>query len=301
MNLCHNLNMKNKKASKGDANKETLGDYMKSLEAVTDYRLMPRAPVYVRLDMRAGHTFCRGLDKPFDMDFVETMQKTCAYLVEKTGAHIGYVQSDEISLVFEDTSKIPFEDRIFKIQSTFAAMAASVFTIFGLKTKLKDRIEKYFPVFDCRVMNVPAREDLVNALLWRENDAAKNSISMVAQSKYSHSKLQSKNSDDMRKMLAADFGIVFDADYPDYLRYGSYYKRVVYWKKLEPDDIAKTPKKQLDGMARDANGNYFVVRSRIARISFGRRLAEMPAEDRFNTVWQYEEPADLQQDENNEN
>ena len=111
-------------ASKGNANSWTLDDRMKEYEAVTTNRmLMNKVPVYARVDGRSFSSFCRGLDKPFDMAFVEVMQKTCAHLVEETNAALGYVMSDEISLVFLEASKVPFETRLFKLESVLAAIA----------------------------------------------------------------------------------------------------------------------------------------------------------------------------------
>ena len=66
---------KNKKASKGNANKRSLADRMKTYEAVTTgAALVERLPIYARIDMRAGHTWCRGLMKPFDSRYTDAMQ-----------------------------------------------------------------------------------------------------------------------------------------------------------------------------------------------------------------------------------
>ena len=47
------------------------------------------------------------MDKPFDMEFVAVMREVCKDLVKQTNAKLGYVQSDEISLAWEDMSKAP--------------------------------------------------------------------------------------------------------------------------------------------------------------------------------------------------
>ena len=63
---------------------------MKTYEAVTtEIRLIEKLPIYARIDMRAGHTWCHSLQKPFDQRYVEAMQKATAYVVEKTGAVMG--------------------------------------------------------------------------------------------------------------------------------------------------------------------------------------------------------------------
>lgn len=243
--------MSKKPVSKGNANKETLGDRLKAYENVqTERMLIARLPTYVRIDGRAFHTFCHGLIKPFDPVFVEIMKKTCAYLVEKTNAMCGYVQSDEISLAYESPEKMPFECRVFKIESSYAAMATSAFTLFGLETKLGEKIKKMMPTFDCRVFQVPSMSELANCFVWREQDCLKNSITTVALSKFGHSKLQNKNGDEKIKMLKKEFDYDFYKDTPiDFVR-GSYFRREPYMKELTEAEVSKISEKNRQTLRR---------------------------------------------------
>lgn len=85
----------------------TLGDRMKEYEMQSRTRLLRRTPVIIRLDGKAFHTLTRGLDKPFDRDFMEIMQKTMLSLCEQIqGCVLGYTQSDEITLVLIDYQRI---------------------------------------------------------------------------------------------------------------------------------------------------------------------------------------------------
>lgn len=167
---------------------ETLGDRMKAFEAITtSTTLMPHTPVYARIDGRAFHTFCRGFEKPFSRSFVTAMQETCKELVDKTGAIVGFVQSDEISLGWEDYTKAPFNGRLFKLQSVLASIASTAFVMHVMQTKsagdkLYDATVKYHPTFDCRVCNVPNMHELAMQFLFRSNDAVKNSCISMAQS-----------------------------------------------------------------------------------------------------------------------
>lgn len=220
---------------------ETLGTKLKRYESITtETRLIPTLPVCVRVDGRAFHTFCRGLNKPFDTDMVETMQETCRELVKETKAMLGYVQSDEITLVFECPEKMDFNGRLFKITSTIASQASVYFVLNAMQTKLKDKVIKEKPVFDCRVFQVPNLEVLAQCLLWRENDAAKNSVAMVAQANFSHSCLQGKTTSEMNEMLFQEKGINFN-DLPTYLKRGTYFKRVKVFKKLDEQTLNKIP------------------------------------------------------------
>lgn len=256
-------------ASKGNANRWTLDDRMKEYEAVTTNRmLMSRVPVYARIDGRCFHSFCRGLEKPFDQAFVEVMQKVCAYIVEETNAALGYVESDELSFVWTEASKVPFETRLFKLESTLAGMATSAFTLFGLKTKLKDKIERMMPHFDCRVCNLPNLDEAANMILFREQDCLKNSITMVALSRYSHNMLQGKNSVDKIRMLA-DVGIIYEHDIAEHLRLGSYYRRELYEKALSDEELARVPEKQ---RKLDENGKMVVTRSHVVQFRLGSPL-----------------------------
>lgn len=65
-------------------------------------------------------------------------------------------------------------------------------------------IIKYLPTkpladFDSRVFNIP-KDEVANYFHARQRDAVKNSVSMLAQSLYSHSELQNKNGSEMQEM-----------------------------------------------------------------------------------------------------
>ena len=65
--------------------------------------LMRRSNVIVRIDGCHFHNYCKGLQKPFDPTFIKTMQQTTKSLCENIqGCKIGYVESDEISLLLTD-------------------------------------------------------------------------------------------------------------------------------------------------------------------------------------------------------
>ena len=72
-----------------------LGERMKMYEHVWRQKLIRRMPVIIRVDGKAFHTFTKGLNKPFDDIFMDTMQATAEYLVrEIQGCKFAYVQSD---------------------------------------------------------------------------------------------------------------------------------------------------------------------------------------------------------------
>ena len=249
-------------------------------ETTTNIKLIEHIPVYIRFDMRCGHTFTRGLQKPFDPDFAWTMKEVTKHLHDKTNAFISYVQSDEISLCYLEPSKMPFETRLFKLESVLAGMASAAFCVYGSKTKLKDQIEKMMPHFDCRVCQLPNMSELANMFLFREMDCQKNSITLVALSKFSHKKLQNKNGLDKINMLKSEFGIDYLKDIPEDLRLGSYFHRELYDKILTDEEMAKIPVKH---RILDDNGNVVATRSRIVQFYLGKSLLEI--EDKVNTLF----------------
>lgn len=258
-------------ASKGNANRISLGDRMKEFEMVhTQTSLVPGIPVYVRIDGRSFHTFTRGLKKPFDPDFAWTMKETTKHLHDKTNAFISYVQSDEISLAYLEPSKMPFETRLFKLESVLAGMASAAFCIYGSKTKLKDRIEKFIPHFDCRVCQMPL-EEIPNMLLFRERDCLKNAITLESLEHFSNKQIHKKNSEEKIEMLKG-IGIDFSKDIDEDFRYGSWFRRVVFQKELDAETLAKIPEKQ---RKLDENGKMVVTRSEVRQTRFGMPLSKM--------------------------
>lgn len=234
---------------------EELGIRMKSFEyQTTCNKLIPQLPVIVRIDGRAFHTFCKGLTKPFSLQLVQTMQEVCKYLVEKTNAKLGYVQSDEISLCWDNLQLAPFNGKVYKIQSVLSSMATYKFIQYInnntpmavisssettdweiLNMKLCNGVS-----FDCRVFQVPNETELANYFVWRELDAVRNSVQMVAQANFSHKSLQGLDSKSLQNKLLVEKSINWN-NLPDELKRGSYYKRILVSKELDDEIWNKIP------------------------------------------------------------
>jgi len=222
---------------------DDFGDRMKKFESFeTSQCFMPMLPIVIRLDGRSFSDYTNGLEKPFDMAFRRAMLETTKRLVEETNAVMGYTQSDEITLVlYSDnmTSQTWFNGEKFKIVSCLASLCSVTL----------DRImHPYFcgmniiekpPTFDCRAYNVPSKMEAANALLWREMDAQKNSISTAARFYYSHKELDRKNSAQKVEMLLAR-GITFE-DYPDIFKRGAFVQRKKTIRKFTTNEIEFLP------------------------------------------------------------
>lgn len=200
--------------------KDALGDRMKKHEYVTRVSLPCRTYTIIRLDGKAFHTFTRGCKKPFDRDLMDCMQATALKLCQDIqNAKFGYTQSDEITLILTDfdernTSQW-FDGNLQKIVSVAAAIATAEFNKQWLKNSVADMWSssvEYPDVvhfiestksahFDARAFTVSDPWEAYNQCYWRQMDASKNSIQMVARSLYSHKELQNANSAKLQEMI----------------------------------------------------------------------------------------------------
>ena len=74
-------------------------------------------------------------------------------------------------------------------------------------------------MFDARAFILP-REEVCNYFIWRQQDATRNSIQMVAQSNFSHKELQGKSCNVLQCMLHEQKGINWN-DYSTVYKRGS--------------------------------------------------------------------------------
>lgn len=225
-----------------------LAERMKGYEKRNRYYLQRRMPVILRLDMRAGHSFTKGFERPFDEVFIKSMQETAQYLCENIqNCKLSYQQSDEITLLLVDYDKLNtdcfFDYRVDKLCSIAASMATMAFNnIFskyvkefdlelayndnGIDTEENRKLWEIYKkainkgaMFDARCFNIP-KEEVTNLIYWRQLDASRNSIQMVGQANFSHKELQNKSCNDIQDMLMIQKGINWN-DLPTYQKRGS--------------------------------------------------------------------------------
>lgn len=226
--------------------KTTLGDRMKNnYENISRYYLTRRMPIITRIDGKSFHTFTRGFKKPFDDILVKTMQETMKYLCENIqGCVLGYTQSDEISLVLVDYAELTtdawFGNNLQKMCSVSASMATLAFNKaftrnISKQSKrfyteyLEEKDASYIEtleiatnkgaMFDSRVFTIP-KEEVCNYMLWRQQDATRNSILSVGQANFSHKDLHGKSCNNIQDMLMTQKGINWN-DYATTLKRGS--------------------------------------------------------------------------------
>ena len=221
---------------------DMLGNRMKEYERRNQYWLQRRTPVAIRVDMKAGHSFTEGFQRPFDKIFVKSIQETAKFMCENIqGAVLSFQQSDEITIILQDYKTLTTDawfdyrtDKLCSIASSMATMAFNKFftknvNYFEMTHEHDDTINEYCTtlvnaaekgaMFDARCFNIP-KEEVCNLIYWRQLDATRNSIQMVGQANFSHKELQKKSCNMIQEMLFAEKGINWN-DYPTHLKRGS--------------------------------------------------------------------------------
>lgn len=222
----------------------SLEERMKEYERTANIHLTRRMPCIIRLDGVAFHTFTRGLKKPFDEVLVKTMMLTMQDLCKNIqGVVFGYTQSDEITLILQDYKKLDtsawFDKSVQKMVSVAAAKATMYFNknfydqcMLVACTNTEDandpELDEYVytlskkrnaACFDARVFCLPESE-VANCLIWRQQDAIRNSIQATAQANYSHKQLEGQSTKILKERLLVEKGIDWN-DFPLHLQRGS--------------------------------------------------------------------------------
>ena len=145
---------------------DELDTKMRVFETVCDFSVLPGIYMVARLD---GRSFTRltkedlCLETPFDVRFRDSMVATALHLMNCGFKFVyGFTESDEISLLFA------LEDNTFgrKIRKLISILAAETSAKFSL---LINRVAS----FDCRISQLPRKQDVVDYFRWRSEDAGR--------------------------------------------------------------------------------------------------------------------------------
>ena len=185
------------------------------------------------------------MKRPFDKFFHAAMLYTLEVLMEESGALMGYTESDEMTLMWyseEYKSQTFFDGKIAKMNSVLAGLCAAKFNDLWGKYCDGDYLKAVpgFPVFDCRVWQVPSKMEAANVFVWRELDATRNSIQMAAQSVCSDKELHGKNVKEQQEMMFQRAGINWN-DYDDKFKRGQYLRRQKLLRSFTEREIEKLP------------------------------------------------------------
>ena len=206
-------------------------------EEVYKFRLTRRTPVAIRLDGKAFHTFTKYFFKPFDDLMRESMNETMKYLCENIqGCVFGYTQSDEITLILIDyenlTSDAWFDYEVQKLCSISASMATfrfnrvfNHFVAIEQSEMIENKPEYQAHVlacdrgamFDARCFNIP-KEEVCNLIFSRQIDCIRNAIQMIGRANFSHTELDEKTVEDIKRMLKDEKNIDWQTYENKYIR-----------------------------------------------------------------------------------
>jgi tRNA(His) 5'-end guanylyltransferase len=243
-------------------NYESLGDWCKWLEKNFSPEIMiPTLPVIIRFDGNNFSNWTKGLEKPFDGKLTELMVETTKFLVDETNAVIGYTQSDEITLILysPDRKKPIYHDG--KKQKMLSKLTSKLTIFFNDKRLELLPNHNKTAVFDMRVFQTPTLKDACGQLLFRENDASKNSISMLASHYFSHNSLDNLDGNQKQEKLFLEKGINWN-DLPTKFKRGTYIKRIVTSKPFTVEELSSLPPKHHV----HKNPNLIIERSVIKEI-----------------------------------
>jgi len=207
--------------------KDELGDRIKSqYEDRTRFSLPRRTYTLIRLDGKSFHTYTKGLNRPFDDGLIEDMDNAIiALLPEIQGTVFAYTQSDEISILLTDfatpNTDAWFDGNLQKMCSVSASIITAEFNHLRYRhVPLYNRgmnvppIAQKLAYFDSRIFTIPDRTEVMNYMIWRNQDCARNSVSMVAQSHFSHKELHGKSTSIKHDMLKSK-GVNWATDFSD--------------------------------------------------------------------------------------
>jgi len=215
-----------------------MGDWCKWLEKNFSPDVMiPTLPVIIRLDGNNFSKWTIGLNKPFDEKLNQLMTETVQELVKETNAIVGYTQSDEITLILYSSDRKSAIYNDGKKQKILSKLTAKCVNFFNERRKELLPEHDKTAVFDCRIYQTPTLHDACVQLLWRENDATKNSISMLAQSLFSHNSLENLNGSQMQDKMMLEKGVNWNDLLAKYKR-GTYVKRIKTSRPFTTEELA---------------------------------------------------------------
>ncbi len=148
---------------------DDLDTKLRIYETAHDFCVPPNMYMVARIDGRnftkltkEKHNFKRPFDETFRDVMIETVKHlmTCGFNVV-----YGYTQSDEISLLFDLNTDF-FSRKLRKYNSVLAGEASAKFSVL-----LGD-----IGVFDCRISQLPTKQNVIDYFRWRNEDAHRNCL-----------------------------------------------------------------------------------------------------------------------------
>ena len=238
-----------------------LNKRMKQYEGCYKTIITPRSYVIIRLDGKNFSKYTGKLDKPFDSDFSKAMDETAMGLCDYFNAKFAYTQSDEISLLITDIgggvdTQPELGNVLQKLCSLTASVATAKFNEVRNQQFLTDKIQNHREMmvdaitmdfigdvvdmpkqafFDSRVFVVPNKDEVMNHMIWRQQDATKNSISMAAHALLGHKATMNLSGSEKQDKMMLEKGVNWN-DYPIKFKRGVVIYKEEYDKQVPMHD-----------------------------------------------------------------
>ena len=193
---------------------------MRAFETANDVCVPAGTWMVARVDGRSFTRLTKAVCKfeaPYDERFRDLMTSASQSLMQ-SGFNVvfGYVQSDEISLLF-DLNETQFGRKTRKFNSVLAAHASANFSL-----ELGQ-----VATFDCRISQLPDFEHVVDYFRWRQQDARRNALNSwcywrmreSSSARRAHKRMHGMTVREKKQILFQEFGIDFDS-LPRWQRHG---------------------------------------------------------------------------------
>lgn len=220
------------------------------------WKVEPWQYAVLRYDGHCFSKFANGFKKPFDDKMKNAMQLTTKYVVAKFNAIFGYVQSDEITLVFkpkysskaeylasDDKSEHIFGGKRDKLISVISGYISAKFNCLinnemrwvdfnTYKPEFIELIKLCEQHFDGRLVVFEPNEitEILNYIVWRQNDCLKNCTSSYARHKCGKAAHKRTFAEMVDMINSTNMNY---KDIPMEYKYGVFAKKELYEKECE--------------------------------------------------------------------
>lgn len=231
----------------------SLGDRMKAYEK--DWRvkntLDPSKYYILRFDGRGFSKYTKQFEKPYDQRLINFMNSAGEAVSKELNSLLTYIQSDEISVFWHKPSdktidQMYFGGKVDKILTVPTSIVTNAFNKAHIddlmhSSMLEQEDIKYFinPLttykfaqFDCRLIELPSLDEVINYFIWRQKDWVRNSIFMLGYSLYSNKTLHGLKSNELKDKIKQEKNIDWDL-YPQAIRSGRMVVKTYYDKYIE--------------------------------------------------------------------
>lgn len=215
-------------------------------ENASDFQLLPRIPIIIKVGGRGFKTITKSLNRPFDQKLINVLKNTLLHTIQNIdGAIFGFQYSD--SFIFVLRNDRSFEDIPWyqnKIQEITGIVSSMISVNFFKNIILEDELNALDgdAIFRSKVFALPSLNEVTNYLIWHQQlcmgDAIFRATQTAVANQYGWSEavkiLNGKKLDEKLDILQDKCQIDYETYYPASFRYGiAAYKAPKFIKTME--------------------------------------------------------------------